>query len=162
MDEVKPQEEALKLRKRLLDFQRLGAMNPESFATYQQTILQLWQEAERRRQACLTQSETFKRQAAAAESQAHAFSAMSSILYSVVNGYVEIEEKRLREIAERQAERQEIQQQEPEKQPEVTEPVKPIEQPDEPEVPEPVKPDEPLESKRKIGRPRKITSTTHA
>lgn len=105
MDEAKTQEELLKLRKRLLDFQRLGVMDPEAFMTYQQTILQLWQEAERRRQACMAQVEGLKRQAAAAESQAHAFSSMSSIFYAVVNGYVEIEEKRFREEAERQAER---------------------------------------------------------
>jgi len=113
-DSIKTQDEVLKLRKRLLDFQRTGAMAPESFMTYQQTILQLWQEAERRRQACMAQKETLLRQAAAAESQAHAFSAMSSIMFSVIDGYVSLEEKRIREEQERAQEKQAAEEEEKE------------------------------------------------
>lgn len=99
------QEELLRLRKRVNDLKSLGYMTPESAGTYEQTILLTWQEADRRRQTLLSQAETLRRQAAAAEAQAGAFSAMASILYNIVNGFVEAGQKRLREEAERNAER---------------------------------------------------------
>lgn len=109
-----------KIRKRLNDLLSKGLVNPDAFGMYQQTILQLHQECERRRQTCLGQAETLKRQAAAAESQSHAFSAMASIIFSVVNGYADLEERRLREEAERAAERAKIE-------PAVSEPIEPVE-----------------------------------
>ena len=106
MDEsvLKLQQDLIRLRQKMVDLQKLDYMTPESFGTYQQTILQIWQEADRRRQTCITQAETLRRQAAAAEAQAGAFSVMSSIMYNVVNGFVEAGEKRIREEAERAAE----------------------------------------------------------
>ena len=97
-------ETLLKLRQRMLDLQKLGMLTPESFGMYQQTVLQIWQEAERRRQTCMAQAENFREQARAAEAQAHAFSAMASIMYAVVNGYIQLEEKRVAEEAERKKE----------------------------------------------------------
>jgi hypothetical protein len=99
-----PSEEILRLRRRVKDLLGLGYMTEESGGTYEQTILQVWQEADRGRVNCLQQAETLKRQAAAAEAQAGAFTMMSSILYNVVNGFVEAGNKRVREDAERQAE----------------------------------------------------------
>lgn len=99
-----PNEEILRLRRRVKDLLGLGYMTEESGGTYEQTILQVWQEADRGRINCLQQAETLKRQAAAAEAQAGAFTMVSSILYNVVNGFVEAGNKRLREEAERQAE----------------------------------------------------------
>lgn len=101
-----PNEEILKLRRRVKDLLGLGYMTEESGGTYEQTILQVWQEADRGRVNCLAQAETLKRQAAAAEAQAGAFTMMSSILYNVVNGFVEAGNRRLREDAEKQAERE--------------------------------------------------------
>lgn len=98
---VRAQQDLVKLRQRILDLEKIGYMTPESFGTYQQTILQIWQEAEQRRQTCLAQASTLRMQAASAEAQAHAFSAMSSVMFAVVNGFVEAEEKRVREEAER-------------------------------------------------------------
>lgn len=100
------QEDLLRLRKRVNDLKGLGYMTPESAGTYEQTVLQTWQEAERRRQTLLSQAETLRRQSAAAEAQAGAFAAMASIMYNIVNGFVEAGQKRLREDAERTAERQ--------------------------------------------------------
>jgi hypothetical protein len=97
---VRAQQDLIKLRQRILDLEKLGYMTPESFGTYQQTILQIWQEAEQRRQTCLAQAATLRVQAASAEAQAHAFSAMSSVMFAVVNGFVEAEEKRIREEIE--------------------------------------------------------------
>jgi len=108
MDEnhFKAQQDLIKLRQKIIDLQKLGYMTPESFGTYQQTLLQIWQEADQRRQSCLAQANTFRTQAAAADAQAHAFSAMSSVIYAVVNGFVEAEEKRIREEVERVAEKE--------------------------------------------------------
>jgi len=105
MDSTTVQQDLLKLRKRVQDLKALGYMTPESAGTYEQTVLQTWQEADRRRQTLLSQAETLRRQSAAAEAQAGAFATMASILYSIVNGFVEAGEKRLREEAERTAER---------------------------------------------------------
>jgi hypothetical protein len=100
MDNTKTQQDLVRLRKRILDLQKLDYMTPESFGTYQQTLLQIWQEAEQRRQTCLAQATTLRLQIAEAEAQAHAFSAVGSIIFSVVNGFVEIEEKRMAEKTE--------------------------------------------------------------
>ena len=92
-----PDLELHKLRKRLLDLQRLGAATPE---TFQQTLMQLWNENERRRQACLQEAEDHLRRYHSLVAQAHAFSAQSSIVYSIINGYVVIEERRAQELAD--------------------------------------------------------------
>ena len=99
-----PAEEIVRLRRRVKDLLELGYMTEGAAGTYEQTILQVWQEADRGRLNCLQQAETLKRQAAAAEAQAGAFTMMSSILYNVVNGFVEAGNRRLREDQEREAE----------------------------------------------------------
>lgn len=100
-----PQDEILKLRKRLHDLLALGYLTPESAGTYEQTLLQIHQETDRRKQQLMHQATVLRRQADAAEAQGHAFSAMASIMYSIVNGFYEAGQKRLREDAEREAER---------------------------------------------------------
>jgi hypothetical protein len=51
----------------------------------------------------MSQAEQLRTQAAAVESQGHAFSAAGSVLFAVVNGYIDLEEKRIREMQERAA-----------------------------------------------------------
>lgn len=115
------EEAILRLRKKLKELESLGYMNPSSAGTYEQTILQVWQEADRRRGSCLAQAETLRRQAAAAEAQAGAFTVMASILYNVVNGFVEAGNKQALELLERDHERaQEPQPQESNPAPEVS------------------------------------------
>jgi len=98
-------DDLIRLRTKLLEFQKQGALSsPEAFGTYQQSILQVFQEAERRKHTCMAQAASFRQQAAAAEAQAHAFSTVGSILYSIVDGYVSAEHKRLAEEAERKKE----------------------------------------------------------
>jgi len=99
-----PEQELLKLRRRVGEMLKLGAATPE---TYLQTIMQLFQEAERRRQICMGEAEDCLRKHQALVAQAHGFSAMSSILYNIVNGYVTLEEKRILETAEREKEQAE-------------------------------------------------------
>lgn len=97
-----PEQEQLRLRKRLNDLLKLGAATPE---TFQQTILQIFAEAERQRQACMTAAEEHLRKYHQYNSQAAAFSMFSSISYSVINGYVVLEEKRAAEMAARAQEK---------------------------------------------------------
>lgn len=101
-----PQDDLMRLRKRLVDLQAVGLMDPKSFGTYQQTLLHIWQEVDRRRQTCLQQAEALRLQAAAAEAQSHAFGALGSIMYNIVNGFVEADEKRVREEAAKAAEKE--------------------------------------------------------
>lgn len=96
----------VKLRSRMNDLLRMGIVTPEGFGMYQQTILQLLQEFDRRKQTCFQQAEQLRAQAAASDSQAHAFSVCGSILFSIVNGYIDLEEKRIREEQERAKERE--------------------------------------------------------
>lgn len=100
-DQDQYQKDLIRLRQRLLDLQGTQRLSTEAYGLYQQTILQIHQEAERRKQTCFQQAATLRAQASAAESQGHAFSSIASIIYAVVNGYIEVEEKRLREDQER-------------------------------------------------------------
>jgi hypothetical protein len=113
MEDQNTAADLLRLRQRLLDLQHTQRLAPEAFGLYQQTILQIHQEAERRKQTCFAQAETLRAQASAAEAQGHAFSSIASILYAIVHGYIQIEEKRLNEEAERAKERAEAEQPDP-------------------------------------------------
>lgn len=107
----------IKLRSRMQELLRLGVLTSEGFGMYQQTVLQLLQEYERRKASCLEQAEHFRRQAAAVEAQAAAFGVSASVLFSVVNGYIDIEERRAREMAERAAEEKASREPEPAEEP---------------------------------------------
>jgi hypothetical protein len=93
----------VKLRTRMNDLLRTGVVTPEGFGMYQQTMLQLLQEFDRRKATCFQQADTLRAQAAASEAQGHAFSVSGSVLFAVVNGYLDIQEKNAREEAERKA-----------------------------------------------------------
>lgn len=95
--------ELVRLRQRFLDLQKLGALSPETFGMFQQSFMEVYQEAERRRQSCLHQVTTLEKQIAQARAEASAFSVMSSILYSIVDGHIGIETRRIREAESRAA-----------------------------------------------------------
>lgn len=99
--QIQAQEDILRLRKSIQELAVLGVLTPDTIGTYEQTVLQIWKEAERRRISLQQQAETLRRQAAAADAQAGAFSAMASIMFSVVHGFVEASQKRAQEDAER-------------------------------------------------------------
>lgn len=99
-----PNEDLIRLRRRVGDLLRLGGLTPE---TFQQTIMQLWQESEKRRQTALQEAEEHQRKYHACLSQAGAFAAQSSIMYAVINGFVVLEERRLQETAQRALEQAE-------------------------------------------------------
>ena len=111
-----PNEELLRLRKRVTDLLKLGAATPETFA---QSILQIWQETERHRQNNMEQAEDHLRKYHALVAQAQGFAMQSSILYSVINGYATIEERKAQELADRAAEQKAV------AEPEATEPETP-------------------------------------
>ena len=100
-----PGEELQKFRRRFAQLMQTGSVTPEMF---HQTLMQLWNENERRRQSCLSEAEDHLRKYHALVSQAHAFSAQGSIVYSIINGYVVIEENRAKEEAARLKERAEV------------------------------------------------------
>lgn len=99
-----PDQELLKIRRRVSDLVRLGAATPE---TYLQTVMQLFQESERRRQVCMSEAEDCLRRHQALVAQAHGFSAVGSILFAIVNGFATLEERRVIESAERAREQKE-------------------------------------------------------
>lgn len=103
-----PEVELVRLRKRLGDLLRMNALTPD---TFQQAVMQLFQEAERRRQTALQEAEDHLRKYHALLSQAGAFAAQGSILFAVINGFATLEERRLQEMAERAKEK--LDQQEP-------------------------------------------------
>lgn len=91
------------IRLKLLELQKGGAFTPDSFGTYEQTVLQLHQECERRKQSLLAHANTLSEQIKAAQAQAAAFTVVASLLYNVVNGFVEAEKRRLHEETARAA-----------------------------------------------------------
>ena len=93
-----PEAEMVRLRRRLGDLLRLGAATPD---TFQMAVQQMWQETEKRRQSCLQEAEDHLRKYHAMVAQAHGFSSMASILYSVIDGYVNLEERRIQEAVAR-------------------------------------------------------------
>lgn len=94
-------EDILKLRKRVLDAVNAGIVDNNLKDFYEATLLQILNESERQRQTCVKQAEAFRKQASVADGQAAAYSAMGSIVYSVLNGYIVQEERAKREEAAR-------------------------------------------------------------
>ena len=68
----------------------------------QQTFIQILNEAEKNRQSCMNAADNFKKQAAIMEGQANAFCSFSSIITSVLSGYISVAQ-RVREEEARQA-----------------------------------------------------------
>ena len=128
------------LRTKMNELLSLGVATPEGFGLYEQTILQLFQEFEKRKQSCFAQAQQLRTQAAAVESQGHAFSACGSVVFNIVSGYIDLERKRIQEEQERAAEKKKA---------------------EEPSTEEPTAGAAPTETpKRKPGRPRKVQEPT--
>lgn len=88
-------DDIIKLRKRVLDAVTTGVVDPNLKDFYEATLLQILNESERQRQTCNAQAESFRKQAAVADGQAAAYSAMGSIIYNVLNSYI-LQEERVR------------------------------------------------------------------
>jgi len=99
-------EDILKLRKRIADAANRGLLSGDK-DFFEATLIQIMNDAEKNRQNCLTSSENLRRQAAVMDGQAGAFASVSSIILSVLNGFVVADERAEAEQAARQAELEE-------------------------------------------------------
>lgn len=103
-------EDLIKLRTRMVDAVGAGVVG-EDADTYKMTLIQILNEAERKRQKAEAGIANMRNQVTMMEGQVNAYSQMGSIIYAVLDGYVKIAEKtaaeesrRDRERAEREAE----------------------------------------------------------
>lgn len=81
-------EDLVKIRKRVLDAVALGVVDSQLKDFYEATLLQIMNESERQRQHCTAQAEQLRKQASVLDGQASAYSAVSSVVYNVLNGYI--------------------------------------------------------------------------
>ena len=86
-------EEIQKLRRRLSDAVEKGVVNSGEKQFLEATLIQVMNDSEKNRQNCAQQAENLRRQAAIMDGQAGAFASVSSIVYSVINGFVVLAEK---------------------------------------------------------------------
>ena len=82
-------EDLLKLRQRVADAVSKGVVGEEGKDFFEATLIQIMNDAERNRQNCVTSAENLRRQAATMDGQANGFSSVSSIIYNVINGFVD-------------------------------------------------------------------------
>jgi len=100
-------ESQVKLRQRMTDLLRMGVVDEKGHGVLQSVLMQLYNDCERQRQACMNQADSFRAQAKMAEGQANGFAAVSSIVYNTINGFVVQAERAAIESAERAKEREE-------------------------------------------------------
>lgn len=99
-------EDLVKLRTRMLDAVRTGVVG-EDADTFKMTLIQILNEAEKKRQKAEAGIENLRRQVHMMEGQVNAYSQIGSILYAVLDGYVKLAEKTVAEEQAREAERAE-------------------------------------------------------
>jgi hypothetical protein len=91
----------------MIDALNLGVVDKDSKNLYEATLIQIMNEAEKQRQACVSRAEELRRQAAIADGQSHAFTQVSSIVYNIINGYISAAERQKNEEAAQAAEQAE-------------------------------------------------------
>ena len=101
-------EDILKLRKRVQDAVVKGVVQADGREFLEASFIQIMNDAEKNRQNCMAQAENLRRQASILDGQAGAFGSVSSIVYNVLNGFVNAaereEQERLRREEEKAAE----------------------------------------------------------
>jgi hypothetical protein len=102
------QEEIQKLRKKVADAVAIGVVNDEGKEIYEATLIQILNEAEMHRQRNVSQIENLKKQISTLEGQINGFTMVSSIIQSILNGYITIANRAKREEEERAAEKEAI------------------------------------------------------
>ncbi|NJO18689.1 MAG: hypothetical protein HC877_24075 [Thioploca sp.] len=108
---VTHQEMLFKLRRRMLDAVKLEVIDEKSKDIYEQTLLQIMNEAERQRIRCLNLSNEYRMKADGARSQAAGFETMISVVYSILNGLVskaEADEREIEELKDSEEESEEL------------------------------------------------------
>lgn len=102
-------EEVLKLRKKLIDAVTAGVVDANSKTTIEAFLIQIMNESEKNRQQCMSQAEELKKRASSIEGQAAGFTAVGSIVYNVINGFIQAAERDRKErerLAQEEAEKQ--------------------------------------------------------
>jgi len=97
-------EDIIKLRKRVQDAVIKGIVQSDGKDFLEASFIQIMNDAEKNRQNCMGQAENLRRQAAVLDGQASAFGSVSSIVYNVLNGFVNAAEREEEERARREAE----------------------------------------------------------
>lgn len=90
-------EELFRLRKRVADAVSTGVIDPNNKDILEALMIQIMNDAERNRQQCVSQAESLRKQAATLDGQAGAFASVSSIVYNVLNGFVQAAEREKQE-----------------------------------------------------------------
>lgn len=81
-------EDIVKLRSKIGEAITKGVVSDSGKETFEATLIQIMNEAEKSRQACANQAENLRRQAAIMDGQASAFVAVNSMVFNVVNSFV--------------------------------------------------------------------------
>lgn len=97
-------EDIIKLRMKLADAVGSGALDT-SKESFEAVLIQIMNDAERNRQNCVTQAENFRKQASTIDGQAAGFASVVSIVYNVINGYINAAERSKLEEARVEEER---------------------------------------------------------
>jgi hypothetical protein len=101
------------LRKRMVEAVQIGMVNQDAGGVLETVLIQIVNEAERNKQRCDQLSYDYKRQAAQAEAQANAYTQIQSIVYAVLNGFVNaaaaaVEQEKQREQTKEELSAEEI------------------------------------------------------
>ena len=97
-------DDILKMRNRMADAFAVGLFSDENKSAVETMLIQIMNDCEKNRQACVANAESHRRQAGVADGQAQGFASMSSVIYGVINGYVMKAEQAAAEEAARAAE----------------------------------------------------------
>lgn len=89
-----------RLRTRMVDALKTGVVDEKHHGLVQQVLLQIMNDAERQRQACLSQVEAFKNQIVMAQGQANGYAAIASIVYGTIDGFIKQTERAAAEVQE--------------------------------------------------------------
>jgi hypothetical protein len=116
-------ESIIKLRNRVQDAVKKGLVEDSGKEFFEATLIQVMNEAEKNRNNCLAQAENLRKQASVFDGQAAAFGSVSSIVFSVINGYVTVVERDEAERAAQEAEKASDAQEESSEVSVVTDPV---------------------------------------
>ena len=93
----------VKVRQKVIDAVRLGIIDK---SLYEATLIQLLKDVERRRRRCLDLERDHLRDAAKAAAEAQGYQSMYTMIYSVLNGFVEAAEKDIQEVLEQKEEKE--------------------------------------------------------
>lgn len=99
-------EEVVNLRKKILEAVASEVVDPQFKDFYEATLLQIMNETERQRQACVARAEDLRRQASVLDGQSQSFQQLGSIIYAVLNGYIKAAERGKAEEIAKELERQ--------------------------------------------------------